>query len=587
MAGRNWTRRSFLRAAGLAGLAPFALPRVLAGEGSWSSDFARALEADPMLLGWRGVQADRIEGNARIEGRLPAQLRGTLYRNGPAVHERFGLRYRHWFEGDGMIHAFRFDGRGLSHRARVLGTPKLRREREVQRRLYSSFATHVDDGAGVRGPDDVNTANTSVLDHHGELLALWEGGSASVLDRDTLAWRSFKSWGEHLDGVPFTAHPKVEADGSLWAFGCNLVPSPALVLYHIAPDGALVKASRVDAGPLGMVHDFVVTHRHLVLVIPPLVFEPSSGEASLLDSLVWRPALGSRVLVVDKDDFGARRWYQLPAGFGFHHGNGWEDAGGTIRFDHCVAEDASLMIGTMRYIMRGEVRPSPPEVYTRYTLHPHGRAVVETTGAQEEFPRIAPALTGAPQSPCLHARAILGARGGLASAPCGQAGPGARNVGHLRLRAGDARRGARLRAEAVSARRGRRLAGRPLPGQRAGSERCRGLRCPARRRRAPGARLARLSPAARLSWTLHGGLSGALAAPAACEVRCGAPARDAAQVRRVISPASTASFFAASSSRCECMSRPIGVAHECTRRFTGTYAINAHDPSTCTSQRAW
>ena len=394
MAGRTWTRRSFLRAAGLAGLAPFALPSALGGEGSWSSDFARALEADPTLLGWRGVHADRIEGNARIEGRLPPELRGTFYRNGPAVHERFGMRYRHWFEGDGMIHAFRFDGRGLSHRARVLDTPKLRREREVQRRLYSSFATPVDDGADVRGPDDVNTANISVLDHHGELLALWEGGSASVLDRDTLAWRGFKSWGERLDGVPFTAHPKVEADGSLWAFGCNLVPSPALVLYHIAADGALVKASRVDAGPLGMVHDFVVTHRHLVLVIPPLVFEPSSGEASLLDSLVWRPALGSRVLVVDKDDFGARRWYQLPAGFGFHHGNGWEDAGGTIRFDHCVAEDASLMTETMRYIMRGEVRASPPEVYTRYTLHPDGRAEVETTGAQEEFPRIAPALTG-------------------------------------------------------------------------------------------------------------------------------------------------------------------------------------------------
>ena len=399
MAVRTWSRRGFLRAAGLAGLAPLALPPALAGGGSWSSEFARALEADPALLGWRGVLADRLEGNARIEGRLPPDLQGIFYRNGPAVHERFGMRYRHWFDGDGMVHAFRFDGRGLSHRARVVDTPKLAREREADRRLFSSFATPVDGGPGVhspgvRGPDDVNTANISVLDHHGELLALWEGGSASVLDRDTLAWRGFKSWGEGLEGVPFTAHPKVEADGTLWAFGYNLVPTPALVLYHIASDGALVKASLVDAGPLGMVHDFVVTLRHLVLVIPPLVREPSSGEAPLLDSLVWRPALGSRVLVVDKDDFGARRWYQLPAGFGFHHGNGWEDAGGTIHYDHCIAADASLMTDTMRHIMRGEVRASAPPVYTRCTLHRDGRAEVETTGAMEEFPRIAPALTG-------------------------------------------------------------------------------------------------------------------------------------------------------------------------------------------------
>ncbi|MDD9999947.1 MAG: hypothetical protein OXQ89_19570, partial [Rhodospirillaceae bacterium] len=44
-------------------------------------------------------------------------------------------------------------------------------------------------------------------------------------------------------------------------------------------------------------------------------------------------------------------------------------------------------------------------------------------------------------------------------------------------------------------------------------------------------------------------------------------------VRRIISPVSTARLFSASSSRCECINRPIGVAHECTSRFTGTYAM--------------
>ena len=348
----TWTRRRFLRAVGLGGLAPLAASRTVAGDEDWASDFADALEANRELLGWRSVHADRLECTARIEGRLPAELRGTFHRNGPAVHERFGLRYRHFFEGDGMVHAFRFDGRGLAHRARVLATPKLVRETEAGRRLFSGFGTPVRGGVRVRRPDDLNVANVSVLDHHGELLALWEGGSASVLDRETLAWQGFKVWGERLEGVPFTAHPKVEPDGTLWAFGFNLVPVRALVLYHIAADGVPVKTQVVDPGPLGIVHDFVVTARHLVIVIPPLVFEPSPGDGVLLDAFAWRPALGTRVLVVDKDDFSVRRWYQLPAGFGFHHGNGWEDAGGVIRFDHCVAFDASLMTETMRGIMR-------------------------------------------------------------------------------------------------------------------------------------------------------------------------------------------------------------------------------------------
>ena len=394
MTDRTWKRRCFLRTAGLLGLTPLCPLQVAAGGIDWSEDFAHALETNPMLLGWRSVHADRLKCKARIEGRLPEELRGTFYRNGPAVFQRFGVRYRHWFDGDGMMHACRFDGRGVSHRARVMETPKLVRETSEQRRLFSGFGTPVDGGVPLRRPDDLNVANTSVLDHRGELLALWEGGSASVLDRETLAWRSFKVWGEGLAGLPFTAHPKVEPDGTLWAFGYSFTPVPAIVLYHIAPDGILRKARRIDIASLGMVHDFVVTARHLVIVIPPLVFEPTAQDEVLLDAFAWRPELGSRVLVVDKHDFDSRRWYQLPAGFGFHHGNGWEDTSGVIRFDHCVAPDATLMTETMQAVMRGDFRRPSPALYTRYTLRPGGRAEMEVTGEEAEFPRVAPAVAG-------------------------------------------------------------------------------------------------------------------------------------------------------------------------------------------------
>ena len=289
-------------------------------------------------------------------------------------------------------------------------------------------------GIPVRRADDLNVANISVLDHHGELLALWEGGSASVLDRATLEWRGFKVWGESLEGLPFTAHPKVEPDGTLWAFGVNLVPVRALVLYHIAADGMPVKTRVVDPGPLGIVHDFVVTARHLVIVISPLVFEPSPGDAVLLDAFAWRPALGTRVLVVDKDDFDARRWYQLPAGFGFHHGNGWEDAGGVIRFDHCVARDPSLMTGTMRGIMRGEPAPAAPEHYTRYTLHPGRANGSRDHGRGRGVPPHRAGGDGTPQSLRVHPRRVAGRiRGrrrihGMAPAPGGQARPRRRRL---------------------------------------------------------------------------------------------------------------------------------------------------------------
>ena len=45
---------------------------------------------------------------ARVEGKIPTQLRGTLYRNGPGLFDRNGMRKRNILDGDGMVQAFRF-----------------------------------------------------------------------------------------------------------------------------------------------------------------------------------------------------------------------------------------------------------------------------------------------------------------------------------------------------------------------------------------------------------------------------------------------------------------------------------------------
>jgi hypothetical protein len=40
----------------------------------------------------------------KVEGELPRELNGTLYRNGP--NPQFESPGAHWFVGDGMLHAF-------------------------------------------------------------------------------------------------------------------------------------------------------------------------------------------------------------------------------------------------------------------------------------------------------------------------------------------------------------------------------------------------------------------------------------------------------------------------------------------------
>ncbi len=381
-------RRSFLAMAAAAPL--FAAGARASGR---AVDFADALASDNRLLGWAAAQADRLDSGAlAIEGALPEALTGIFRRNGPAAHERHGLRYRHWFDGDGMVQEFRFDGAGVSHRGRMIGTPKLRLEDGAGERLVPAFATHPEGSGPLARADDMNVANTSLVEHAGELLALWEGGSASVLDRETLAWSAFKSWGGELAGLPFSAHPKVEADGTLWGFGCAFSPVEAIVLYHIAADGTPVKAAAIPIDGLGMVHDFVVTERDIVIVMPPFVHEQGRG-GTFLESHVWKPGLGSRTLIVSKDDFSRRRWVQLPAGFGFHHGNGWSEADGTIRFDLCLAPDTGLVEVAFKRVMEGAFAEVSTPRYTRFAIRPDGSLDIAADGSGADFPRIAPSRT--------------------------------------------------------------------------------------------------------------------------------------------------------------------------------------------------
>ncbi|MGH7186251.1 MAG: carotenoid oxygenase family protein, partial [Pseudomonadota bacterium] len=320
--------------AAAAGLLP-GLAKAAASD-SWQAEFAAALGKNPYLEGWRGTAQETLSAsNLPIEGKLPAGLRGVFYRNGPARHEVGGLRYHHWFDGDGMVQSFRFTDQGISHLGRFVRTEKYAAELAAGRALRHGFGTQVPNAQPTVNPDFLNVANISILPHHGELLALWEGGSAYKLDPETLDTLGIKVWRPDLKGVPFSAHPKVDPNGTLWNFGRDSINS-RLVLYQISRSGEVLKVGLVQGSEIGMEHDFAVTSRHMLFLLAPLRFskDRAAQGASFLDSHEWVDGRAMRVLAIDKNDLATTQIFELPAGFMFHFGNAWEDAAGVIRFDY-------------------------------------------------------------------------------------------------------------------------------------------------------------------------------------------------------------------------------------------------------------
>jgi carotenoid cleavage dioxygenase len=389
-------RRQFLRAlAATAALIP--LPAAPADALGWAAQFRAARAAKPWLVALAGTDRSRLETRSlRLEGRLPAALSGDFLRNGPARHEVFGERYHHWFDGDGMIQRFRIRDSKVAHLGRMVETEKYAVERAAGRALFDGFGTAIPGARPVRRPDDMNVANINVLQHGGALYALWEGGSAYELDTESLDTIGRKVWSAETNGLPFSAHPRREADGTLWSFGYAST-AQALILYRIDPKGRLIDRAVVPMDPVPMIHDFMITTRYLLIPLPPLVFR-RDRPGSFLDRHAWEPERGSRLLVVDKNDLGSRRIIDMPAHWVFHFGNAWEDEAGIIRFDMAAYDDPSIMFGPFRSLMRGVETPARPGRPVQVSLDMAAVKVrfedLASGDVAAEFPRIDPRLQG-------------------------------------------------------------------------------------------------------------------------------------------------------------------------------------------------
>ncbi len=63
---------------------------------------------------------------ARIAGTIPEWLRGAVVRTCPAVFETSDWRAQHWFDGLGMIYAFRIGDSAVDFRSRLLDSEMAR-----------------------------------------------------------------------------------------------------------------------------------------------------------------------------------------------------------------------------------------------------------------------------------------------------------------------------------------------------------------------------------------------------------------------------------------------------------------------------
>ncbi|NJL99406.1 MAG: Apocarotenoid-15,15'-oxygenase [Synechococcaceae cyanobacterium SM2_3_2] len=338
-----------------------------------------------------------------IEGEIPTQLRGTIFRNGPG---RLGVgeqRYGHPFDGDGLIVAIRFEDGRAHFQNRFVRTPEFEAEQKAQKILYRGvFGTQKPGGwlANIFDLTFKNPANTNVVYHGGKLLALWEASLPYRLDPQTLATDGRESFGQALkSGEAFTAHPRRDPKtGDLMAFGVSTGINSTLSLYRINAKGQMIQRRDQPMKGFAFIHDFVWMPGYQVFFQNPVSFNPlpfvlgfqSAGTCLKLDEQ------GSTQAWIYPDD-GEPISLPTEAGFVFHHVNGYVESQDpqilvvdSIVYDHLPPLEP---IEDYRQINFEQV---PPGRLVRFRLDLSHRHVSQEVLLERsvEFPVIAPTYMG-------------------------------------------------------------------------------------------------------------------------------------------------------------------------------------------------
>jgi all-trans-8'-apo-beta-carotenal 15,15'-oxygenase len=356
--------------------------------------------AYPWSAGFRTLAEGHDYRIEEIEGEIPRGLRGTLFRNGSGRNELGGKWFPHWFDGDGMISAIRFDDRGIHFRNRYVATDNYRDETRAGRIQYRGFGKMRPGGVlanALRQP--ANVSNTSVVMEYGRLLSLWEGGPPMALDPATLGTLGTETF---AGGVrAFSAHPKVDAEtGELFNFGIDYGPKTTLTPYRV--DKGIVTRLPVVTLPYPVMnHDFVLTTNYLVFCIGPILASPVKflmGFTSFDGGLRWDDGKPTLILLVPREGRGAPRFIETDAFFQFHFANGFEEDGALV-LDLARYADYRTIGQALRDYWKSQWPSRGMASFTRLRVElATGKVEPQTfdTGTSNEFPTVSPSRVSRP-----------------------------------------------------------------------------------------------------------------------------------------------------------------------------------------------
>ena len=378
---------------------------------------------------------------AEVQGIIPDWVNGTLLRNAPAKFEFGKHAYKHWFDGQALLHAFTIAKGEVSYRSRYLETRAFTKGSEQNRIVYAEFGT-----AEVPDPCQnifarffshfwpprlvvKRTDNTSVnvFEMKGKIFANSDSPYMNEIGLDTLQVRELVSTARadikfaSSKLVYACAHPHEDSDGTVYHVMTSLGLQPQYNIVKVPPveqenddtyeapmEGAEVVATINPHKNIAFYHSFGITPNYFIFVENPFsintykVLRMKIDRSCLRDCLQWDPREPSRFYLIERESGVCVASYEAQTFFSFHHVNAYEDTDGLVVVDLCCYPDASVVDMLYLHHLRGSKMDKVSENFAdpkirRYHLPIPGKAAActestrlqyEILGSDLEMPRI-------------------------------------------------------------------------------------------------------------------------------------------------------------------------------------------------------
>ena len=322
-----------------------------------------------------------FEGEAEVQGVIPAWLSGRLIRTAPAIFEFDKWRAEHWFDALGMLYSFEIGSSGRVHWMQRLLECEFNRSVLHGHNELASFGTRNHRGLLQRllhpTPRSTDNANVNIRPEGRHWIAMTESERQLTIDPASLKTAAEARFADALPNARLMcAHPHDDSERrELINIGVRFGASSGLIVFSQAYGStARREVGRVPLRRVPYIHSFAITRTKIVLVVAPYDLMPAGllwSKRPLSEHYRWSPENGTRIVVMDR---GSGRFVQHegPPFFFFHTVNAFDLRHGAIQLELLSYDDASII---RKGMLMSEIRcnglPSLTPSLQRITIDPN------------------------------------------------------------------------------------------------------------------------------------------------------------------------------------------------------------------------